>query len=89
MKVGHKAVIVTSHDSAWLAAFDLAVAGVKVPAIIDVREHVAGSLVNRAKMLGIETLTGWTVTDTGGRHRVSSVRANPVQGAAWLARRAP
>ncbi|ABQ61036.1 sarcosine oxidase alpha subunit [Brucella ovis ATCC 25840] len=80
VKVGHKAVIVTSHDSAWLAAFDLAVAGVKVPAIIDVREHVAGSLVNRAKMLGIETLTGWTVTDTGGRHRVSSVRANPVQG---------
>ncbi len=78
VKVGNKAVVVTSHDSAWLAAFDLAVAGVKVPAIIDVRSSVADSLVNRAKMLGIETLTGWTVTDTGGRHRVSSVRVNPV-----------
>src|SRR5690606_22033068 len=78
VKVGNQAVVVTSHDSAWLAAFDLAVAGVKVPAIIDVRSSVADSLVNRAKMLGIETLTGWTVTDTGGRHRVSSVRANPV-----------
>ncbi|HHV70925.1 MAG TPA: FAD-dependent oxidoreductase, partial [Ochrobactrum intermedium] len=78
VKVGNQAVVVTSHDSAWLAAFDLAVAGVKVPAIIDVRSSVADSLVNRAKMLGIETLTGWTVTDTGGRHRVSSVRVNPV-----------
>jgi sarcosine oxidase subunit alpha len=78
VKVGNQAVVVTSHDSAWLAAFDLAVAGVKVPAIIDVRSSVADSLINRAKMLGIETLTGWTVTDTGGRHRVSSVRANPV-----------
>jgi sarcosine oxidase subunit alpha len=78
VKVGNQAVVVTSHDSAWLAAFDLAVAGVKVPAIIDVRSSVADSLLNRAKMLGIEILTGWTVTDTGGRHRVSSVRANPV-----------
>ncbi|WP_273792064.1 sarcosine oxidase subunit alpha [Brucella anthropi] len=82
VKVGNQAVVVTSHDSAWLAAFDLAVAGVKVPAIIDVREKVADSLINRAKMLGIETLTGWTVTDTGGRHRVSSVRANPVSNGA-------
>lgn len=49
VKVGNKAVVVTSHDSAWLAAFDLAVAGVKVPAIIDVRDNVADSLVNRAK----------------------------------------
>ncbi|NNU58892.1 sarcosine oxidase subunit alpha [Ochrobactrum soli] len=79
VKVGEKAVVVTSHDSAWLAAFDLAVAGVKVPAIIDVRDQVADSLVNRAKMLGIETLTGWTVSDTAGRHRVSSVRVNPVK----------
>ncbi|MGU3398971.1 sarcosine oxidase subunit alpha [Brucellaceae bacterium D45D] len=78
VKVGNRAVIVTSHDSAWLAAFDLAVAGVAVPAIIDVRQKVADSLINRAKMLGIETLTGWTVSDTGGRHRVTSVRVNPV-----------
>ncbi|MBC2884295.1 sarcosine oxidase subunit alpha [Ochrobactrum sp. CM-21-5] len=82
VKVGNKAVVVTSHDSAWLAAFDLAVAGVSVPAIIDIREQVADSLLNRAKMLGIETLTGWTVTDTSGRLRVSSVRANPVKGGA-------
>lgn len=78
VKVGNRAVIVSSHDSAWLAAFDLAGAGVAVPAIIDVRQKVADSLINRAKMLGIETLTGWTVSDTGGRHRVSSVRVNPV-----------
>lgn len=79
VKVGNKAVVVTSHDSAWFAAFDLAVAGVSVPAIIDVRENIADSLVNRAKMLGIEVLNGWTVSDTSGRHRVSSVRVNPVR----------
>ncbi|MFC4624648.1 sarcosine oxidase subunit alpha [Daeguia caeni] len=82
VKVGNKAVVVTSHDSAWLAAFDLAGAGVKIAAIIDVRENVADSLVSRAKQLGIEVLPGWTVSNTSGRHRVSSVRANPVRNGA-------
>lgn len=80
VKVGNRAVVVTSHDSAWLTAFDFAGAGVKIAAIIDVREKVSESLLNRAKMLGIETLIGWTVTGTAGRLRVSSVRANPVRG---------
>ena len=64
--------------SAWLAAFDLAQAGAKVAAIVDVRSKVPHHLVKRASTLGIETLTGWTVTGTKGRHRVSSVRVNPV-----------
>src|SRR5690606_2987338 len=78
VKVGRQAVVVSSQDRAWLAAVALAVAGVTVPAIIDVRSSVADRLVKRAKMPGIETLTGWTVPDTGGRHRASSVRVNRV-----------
>ena len=80
VKVGDRPVVVTSHDSAWLSAFDLAKAGVTVAAIVDVRPHVAGHLTARAAALGIETLTGWTVTGTGGRLRVASVRINPLSG---------
>ena len=78
VKVGHTAVVATTHDSAWLAAFDLAEAGVKLAAIVDIRDHVDNALVQRAKALGIETLTGWTITGTKGRHRVAGVRVNPV-----------
>ncbi len=80
VRVGKTAVVVTSHDSAWLAAFDLKMAGVNVPAIVDIRPSVSAGLVDRARMLGIEVLTGWTATGTSGRLRVSSIRVNPVTG---------
>jgi sarcosine oxidase subunit alpha len=78
VKVGESVAVVASHDSAWLAAFDLARAGVKVAAIVDVRPTVADGLASRAKSLGIETLLGWTATGTSGRLRVKSLRANRV-----------
>jgi sarcosine oxidase subunit alpha len=78
VKVGNCPVVVTSHDSAWLTAFDLARVGAKVTAIVDVRPHVSGHLVKHAKTLGIETLCGWTVSGTKGRLRVSSIRVHPV-----------
>lgn len=80
VKVGDRPVVVTSHDSAWLAAFDLAEAGVKVAAIVDVRPDVASDLKARAASLGIEVLAGWTVTGTSGRLRIASVRVNPAAG---------
>ena len=86
VKVGERPVIVTSHDSAWLAAFDLAEAGVKVAAIVDIRTGVASHLTSRAAALGIEVLTGWTVTGTSGRLRVDAVRVNPVGGSGGRAR---
>lgn len=78
VKVGDRPVVVTSHDSAWLAAFDLADAGVSIAAIIDVRPDVGGHLKSRAIGLGIEVLTGTTVTGTSGRLRISSVHISPV-----------
>jgi sarcosine oxidase subunit alpha len=80
VKAGNRAAVVTAHDSAWLAAFDLAEAGVKVAAIVDVRSNASDHLLKRAKALDIEVLSGWTVTGTGGRLRISSIRANPVSG---------
>ncbi|MDB5614071.1 MAG: gcvT 1, partial [Devosia sp.] len=73
VKIGNSPVVVTSHDSAWLAAFDLARAGVKVAAIIDIRPTVPAHLTASAKALGIEVLLGWTVTGTKGRLRISSL----------------
>ncbi|RUM98437.1 sarcosine oxidase subunit alpha [Pseudaminobacter arsenicus] len=78
VKVGNRAVVVTSHDSAWLAAIDLAEVGVKVAAIVDIRSSVSDHLVRLARAHGIEVLTGWTATGTRGRLRVSAVRVNPV-----------
>ncbi len=76
--VGRRVAVVTTHDSAWLAAFDLARAGVTVAAIVDARGTVPAALVARAEALRIPTRIGWTVTDTAGRLRVESVRINPV-----------
>jgi sarcosine oxidase subunit alpha len=81
VKVGMRAVVVTSHDSAWAAAFDLAEARVKVAAIADLRSDFAPALWQKAKSLGIEVLAGHTVTGTSGRLRVSSVRVNPLEKA--------
>ncbi|WP_210529682.1 sarcosine oxidase subunit alpha [Rubellimicrobium arenae] len=79
VKVGTRAVVVTSHDSAWHTAFDLAQAGVKVAAIVDIRPQVSAELTARAKALGIEVLASHTVTSTTGRLRVASVHVNRVR----------
>ncbi|MDP4025372.1 sarcosine oxidase subunit alpha family protein [Methylobacterium sp. NEAU 140] len=81
VRVGDRAVVVTAHDAAWAAAFDLARAGTTVPLIVDIRPVVGGDLLAQARSLGIETLCGGTVTDTRGRLRVSAVRVNPVDAA--------
>ena len=82
VKVGDKPVVVTCHDSAWFAAFDLAEAGSKPVAIVDTRAEVDFALTDRARALGIETLLGRTVTGTSGRLRVKSVRVNRMEGGA-------
>jgi len=80
VRVGDKAVIVTSHDSAWYAAFDLADAGTAIAAIVDTRAEPNANLVAEATRRGIRIMAGHTVTGTEGRLRVKSVRVNPVTG---------
>jgi sarcosine oxidase subunit alpha len=80
VKVGTRAVVVTTHDSAWATAFDLGESGVQVAAIADLRSDLPAALLERARSLGIEPLTGHTVTGTTGRLRIASVRVNPVRG---------
>lgn len=76
--IGKKPVIVTSHDSAWYAAFDMADSGAAVQAIVDVRDSVDSALQDEAKKRGITVHLSHTVTETKGRKRVSKITINPV-----------
>jgi len=82
VKIGNEVVITTCHDSAWLAAFDLAGSGVKIAAILDLRDVIDEKLRTQAQALGIEVLTGWRIVTTKGRLRVKSVHAAPVKAGA-------
>ncbi|MEM6415442.1 MAG: sarcosine oxidase subunit alpha [Pseudomonadota bacterium] len=71
--VGKRIVIVTSHDTAWQAAFDYANAGIEIAAIVDVRPEVDPKLRAKADECAIKTLVGHSITQTTGRKRVRSV----------------
>ncbi|MBD8892135.1 sarcosine oxidase subunit alpha [Roseibium litorale] len=73
VKAGHRPVVLTSHDSAWYAAFDLEDAGAKVAAIADTRPAVRGDLIAEAGKRGIPVLLSHTATTTSGRLRISSI----------------
>lgn len=78
VKAGNRVVIVTSHDSAWYAAFDLHDAGSEVVAIVDTRSELDPALSKAATDRGLVVLEGHTATSTKGRLRIKSVRVNPV-----------
>ncbi|UUP19812.1 sarcosine oxidase subunit alpha [Nitratireductor thuwali] len=80
VRVGDRAVVATSHDSAYYAAFDLAAAGTKIEAIVDTRAEPRADLIAEAAKREIAVLAGHTVTGTEGRLRVKSVRVNRMEG---------
>ncbi|SFJ81206.1 sarcosine oxidase subunit alpha [Celeribacter neptunius] len=80
VKVGDSPMVITSHDSAWYAAFDLHDAGARVQAIVDTRASVRENLQAEARNRGIPVKLNHTVTATGGRLRVNNVRINPMDG---------
>lgn len=71
--VGTNIAVFTACDSAWHTAFDLVNAGVKVPAIIDLRTQVPNDLQNEARQLGIPTYLGHRVCGTSGSLRIKTV----------------
>src|SRR5690606_11728284 len=78
--VGRNVGVYTATDSAYAAAIDLHNAGVKIAAIVDVRDNPSGPAVEEARALGIEVLAGHAVAKTGGRLRVSSIAVQPKSG---------
>jgi sarcosine oxidase subunit alpha len=73
VRVGDRAVIVTSNDSAYAGAMELQAAGVTIAAIADLRAAPAGEWVQAARAAGIDVLYGATVDATTGDARVTSI----------------
>jgi sarcosine oxidase, subunit alpha len=71
--VGAKVAAYTAHDSAYETAIDLKKAGITIAAIIDCRDKPGEAVLAEARGLGIEVLTGHSVTDTSGRLRVKTI----------------
>ncbi|WP_131115150.1 sarcosine oxidase subunit alpha family protein [Lichenihabitans psoromatis] len=80
VKVGHRVLVATAHDSAYRAALDLRAAGAEIAAILDLRQHPSGPLVAEAEAVGIRILRGATVTGTKGYWRVSEATVGHVSG---------
>jgi sarcosine oxidase subunit alpha len=68
---GRRAVVLTTNDSAYAAARDLAAAGVEIAAIADLRPGVQNG----------EALPGWAVARVHGEERVSAVTLRSPDGA--------
>ncbi|MFI5821154.1 sarcosine oxidase subunit delta family protein [Streptomyces rishiriensis] len=73
---GRHAVVLTTNDSAYAAALDLASAGLAVTAIVDTRPE-PGEWAERATAAGIEVLAGHAVTGTEGEARLTAVTVAP------------
>ncbi|MFD5636967.1 sarcosine oxidase subunit delta family protein [Streptomyces sp. NPDC127077] len=73
---GRRAVVLTTNDSAYAAALDLAAAGVDIAAIVDTRP-APGEWAERARQAGIEVVAGHAVTGTEGEARLTAVTVAP------------
>ncbi|HEY6633144.1 MAG TPA: sarcosine oxidase subunit alpha [Rhizobiaceae bacterium] len=80
--VGRNVGVYTANDSAYAAAIDLKKAGVNISAIVDLREHPSGPLIDEARGLGIELNFGRAVVKARGKLRVSSIVVQPKNGGA-------
>ena len=71
--IGQRTVVVTNNDDAYRTAIALKKAGLDVPAIIDARPFVNGSLPKEARSLGIRVETDRAVVKVKGGKRVTGV----------------
>ena len=73
VKPGTRAVIFTNNDDAYRSALDLHAVGIKVAAVIDLRDDPDGELPEAVRAKGIEVLDGWAVTAVKGSRHVKAV----------------
>ncbi|KAA5831308.1 2Fe-2S iron-sulfur cluster-binding protein [Saccharopolyspora hirsuta] len=78
---GRDAVVVTTSDSAYQTAADLAAAGARVRAVVDTRPEPPQRLVDLADSLGAQVFTGAAVIGTSGNGRITSARIGDLEGA--------
>ncbi len=68
--VGRAAVVFTTNDSAYAAAFDLTDAGVRIEAIVDARDRVSDALRHECDRRSIPLRAGAVVAGTRGEERI-------------------
>ena len=79
--VGRAAVVFTTNDSAYAAAFDLADAGVHVETVVDARAQVSEVLRRECDRRGISVRHGAVVTGTRGDERIVAALVADYDGA--------
>ena len=70
---GERTVIVTNNDDAYRTAKALLAAGLRVPAILDVRTEADSALVNEVKGLGVRVHAGRAIAKVHGDVKVTGV----------------
>ena len=78
VKPGSQAVIFTNNDDAYRSALDLHAAGIKVAAVIDLREDPDGELPDAIRAKGIEVLDGWAVTAVRGKRHIKAIEVRQI-----------
>ncbi len=71
---GRRIVFATNNDSAYLAALDLAAAGVEVPLLADSRTEAPAVLADALRAQGAELRAGTTVVKALGRRSLRSIQ---------------
>lgn len=82
---GRRAVVFTNNDDAYRTAIDLADAGCRVAAVVDVRADVATDLTDALGAKGIRVIADAAVTATRGANVLKAVRVRSPAGNEWLA----
>ena len=73
VKSGEKIVLFTNNDTAYETALSLNDKGIKVEAIIDIRNENNSELIKSVKNLNIKIFNNHTIVDTEGYKRINKV----------------
>ncbi len=71
---GRRVVFATNNDSAYLAALDLAAAGIDVPLLLDSRANVPATLAGALRTRGVEVRASAVVIKASGGKALRSLR---------------
>ena len=70
---GKENILFTNNDSAYETAISLFNKGIKINAIIDIREKVNSEITNHAEKIGIKIYNSYNIVDTSGYRRIKEV----------------
>src|SRR5262249_49415079 len=88
VKPGTCAVVATANRFGYQTALDLLDAGVRVPAVVDMRAEPSGPEVDAVRARGVRIIRSAMPVDSRGRHHVDSVaisRINRADRVQWMA----